>query len=83
MLALQGYYENGRVELIGEAPERGKPEALEAGTKKEEAKPRSDESIPLGAPKPKSDEAIPMPPPKPKADDVIRLGAPSSDNAEK
>ncbi|MBR0185017.1 MAG: hypothetical protein IJQ24_03200 [Synergistaceae bacterium] len=24
MLALQGYYENGRVELIGEAPERGK-----------------------------------------------------------
>lgn len=71
------------VHLGVEAPERGKPEALEAGTKKEEAKPRSDEAIPLGAPKPKSDEAIPMPPPKPKADDVIRLGAPSSDNAEK
>ena len=24
MLALQGYYENGRLNLIGEAPERGK-----------------------------------------------------------
>ena len=66
-----------------EAPEGKKPEALEAGAKKEEVKPKSDEAIPLGAPKPKSDEAIPMPPPKPKADDVIQLGAPSSDNSEK
>ena len=65
------------------APEGKKPEALEAGPKKEEAKTKSDEAIQLGAPKPKSDEAIPMPPPKPKADDVIQLGAPSEGNTEK
>ena len=70
------------VHLGVEAPEGKKPEALEAGPKKEEAKPKSEEAIQLGAPKPKSDEAIPMPPPKPKADDVIQLGAPSESKEE-
>lgn len=70
------------VHLGVEAPEGKKPEALEAGPKKEESKPKSDEAIQLGAPKPKSDEAIPMPPPKPKADDVIQLGAPSDAKEE-
>ena len=76
------------------SPEKEKTEALEAGPKKEPAKPKSDEAIelgapkpksdeaiPMGAPKPKSDEAIPMPAPKAKSDEAIPMGAPKSDEA--
>ena len=58
------------------APEKETAGSLEAGPKKEPAKPKSDEAIELGAPKPGSDEAIPMPAPKPKADDAIPMPAP-------
>ena len=64
------------------APEKKKQEALEAGPKKEEPKPKSDEAIELGAPKPKADEAIPMPPPKPKSDEAIPLGAPNPEKKD-